>query len=266
MSDFITDSSMVNQLGNQFEKMGEKADKEIVTLSPPKAEVNLPGGFIGKDETLIKYAEVRELNGADEEAISKTSDASKALNVVLQRGLVALGDNKVDKDALDSLLAGDRDAILLGIRIATFGKDIQVPVTCSCGTPQNLNIDLETDVEVKELDNPIHDRVFSVETKSGVIQVCLPNGITQRKLMESTEQNTAERVTTILSGCIVSVNGSPSMGRTTALSLGIAERETLILEIYSRNPGPRLGEVSKACKACGSDISVSLSLADLFRL
>lgn len=266
MSDFITDPAMVNQLVNQFETMGEEGKKDIPTLAPPVSEVNLPGGFIDKNGMLVKYAEIRELNGADEEAIAKAGNPARRLYTVLQRGLVALGDNKATQADLDSLLAGDRDAILLGIRIATFGNDLKVPAHCSCGAQQELELDLEKDVEVKELDNPVQDRVFSVETKAGTVKLCLPNGVTQKKLMDATDASTAEIVTLILSGCVVSVNDSPSMGRATALSFGIKDREVLISEILDRSPGPRLGEVSKACKACGKELTISLSLAEMFRL
>ena len=37
-------------------------------------------------------------------------------------------------------------------------------------------------------------------------------------------------------------------------------------EIIKRNPGPRLGEVTKACKACGELMALPLSLLDLFRI
>ena len=46
----------------------------------------------------------------------------------------------------------------------------------------------------------------------------------------------------------------------------MADREKLIAEIVEKNPGPRLGEVKKACQACGEDMETPLSLAALFRL
>ena len=267
MSEFISDVNLINQLGSQLEQMGELEDKEITTLAPGSNEVFLPGGFIGKDGILVKYAEIRELNGADEEAIAKAKSLGGSLSTALARGLVSLGGEKVSSSDLDQLLSGDRDAILLGIRIATFGKDADMKVICqSCGKDQVLKIDLEADIESVELENPIESRTFSMETKSGEVVLCLPNGITQKRLMEATSASTAELVTLILSGCIVSVNGSPSMGKATALALGIADREALVAAIYERNPGPRLGEVSKACEACGNNIMISLGLADLFRL
>jgi hypothetical protein len=105
-----------------------------------------------------------------------------------------------------------------------------------------------------------------METKLGLVTVALPNGVTQKKLMENYDKTSAEINTLLLSGCIVSLDGSPSVGAGTALSLGMADRTRIVDEIIKRNPGPRLGEVKKSCKACGEDISLPLSLLDLFRI
>jgi len=240
---------------------------EIETQQPPSNEVALPAGFITKSGELFKTAEIRELNGSDEEAMAKAGSATKSLQVAFQRGLVSIGDVKPTLTELDAMLTGDRDAVLLGIRIATFGETVTYPVVCvSCATEQNITIDLVHDVEVDELEDPVRDRVFSVNAKAGEIVVALPNGVTQKKLVDSDEKTTAEMFTDILAGCIVSVDGSPSMGRSTALNLSMADRTLLVTELSDRTPGPRLGEVSKTCEACDSKINLSLSLVDLFRL
>jgi hypothetical protein len=108
--------------------------------------------------------------------------------------------------------------------------------------------------------------VWESETKSGVVKLALPNGITQKKLMDNMDKTSPEINTMLLAGCILSVNGAPSIGAQTALGLGMADRSRIIDEIIERNPGPRLGEVKKVCRACGEDIPLPLSLLDLFRL
>jgi hypothetical protein len=264
VTNIITDSQLVSQYA---QKAMEEPEKSVITRAPSSPEVKLPAGFILPTGEVVKTAEVRELNGADEEAISKVGSTAKSLNVLLQRGLVKLGDKEATNEDLDSLLSGDRDAILLGIRKATFGSVLTAPVICSsCSEKQKVDIDLETDVPVKVLDDPINDRVWESNTKSGVIKLALPNGITQKKLMDNLDKTSPEINTMLLAGCILSVNGAPSIGAQTALSLGMADRSRIIDEIIERNPGPRLGEVKKVCRACGEDIPLPLSLLDLFRL
>jgi len=242
--------------------------QSVITETPSDTEVALPGGFINREGALVKYAEVRELNGADEETIARAGTTGRALSVMLQRGLIALGQEPTTKEDLDTLLAGDRDAILLGIRRATFGKDITFEVTCPhCSIRQPVEVDISKDIPVKELKDPIEDRSWIHESsKWGPVRVSLPNGVTQRKLLENSEKTAAELNTILLAGCITSVGTTPSMGASTVLKLGWKDREMIVDQILERNPGPRLGEVKKGCESCGEDITLSLTLAAMFRV
>lgn len=240
---------------------------EVKTVAPSSNEVSLPGGFISPGGTLAKYAEVRELTGADEEAISKSGSIGKALNTILQRGLISIGGEEVKKDSLDDILSADRDAILLGIRRVTFGETVDYAAICiNCNSEQVLQIDLGKDIPIIELDNPIEDRKWSVDVKAGTVVLGLPTGEVQRKLMENTDKTTAELNTILLSGCVLAVNGNASLGASTVLKLGMGDRDKLVNEILEHNPGPRLGEVTKACEACGEEVTTPLSLMALFRL
>ena len=164
------------------------------------------------------------------------------------------------------MLSADRDALLLAIRRVTFGNTVEYRAFCACGAEQLLEIDLVNDIPVKELDNPITDRVWTVSTKAGEVVLALPTGVTQKRLIEATDKTTAELGTILLSGCVQSIDGKISTGATAVLKLGMADREKLIEEIVEKNPGPRLGEVSKTCEACGESIETPLSLVALFRL
>lgn len=267
MTDTFSNASAINNLAATFETAGTAVD--IETIAPTSNEVILPGGFILNDGSLVKYAEIRELNGADEEALAKTNSSGKALRVILSRALVKIGDEPSTSKDIDALLAGDQEAILIGIRQATFGNDLDFNGNCpKCSSPQSFVVDLEKDIEMVHLSDPFNDRVFSIKAKIGEVVVALPNGITTKKLTEAESENKsfAELITILLAGCIVSVNDQPSMGISTALKLSISDRELLVNEIYKRAPGPRLGGVTKTCKACDSEISLALGLADLFRL
>jgi hypothetical protein len=264
VSNIITDAKLVSQYAK---KAMEEPEVVITTRAPSDSEVVLPGGFINQNNEVVTTAEVRELNGSDEEAIAKSGSTGKALNVLLQKGLVKLGANPVTSSDLDTLLAGDRDAILIGIRKVTFGDDVDVPVECQhCKNEHTAVISLTADVPVRSLTNSVEDRVWSIETKKGTAVVALPNGIVQKRLMDNYDKTSAEINTLLISGCVVSLNGSPSVGATTALSLSVTDRSKIIESILTRTPGPRLGEVKKACKACGESMDIPLSLTDLFRL
>lgn len=255
-------------LSQKIDEALETPEVKIVTIAPSDSEVTLPGGFIAGDGSLVKYAEVRELNGVDEEAIAKAGSVGKALMIMLQRGVVSIGTEKATKEDIDSLLSGDRDTLLLGIRRMTFGDTISFSFACPhCKTDLDVEVDLTKDVPIKDLKDPIEDRTFIYESKKhGNIVVSLPTGLTQKKLLDNTERNVAEVNTILLAGCVESINGEPSIGASSVLKLGMADRERIIMEILNRAPGPRLGEVATTCEACGGEIPMPLTLSELFRL
>lgn len=267
MNDYTStsDPSVINKLADEL-NAGPKV--EIQTVAPSNSDVTLPGGFISGDGSLIKYAEVRELNGLDEELVSRSGSTGKALLTMLQRGLVSIGTEKPTKEDLDRLLSGDRDAILIGIRRVTFGDDINYKFKCpSCEEPLDVTIDLAENVPVVALDDPFEGRKFSYQSaKYGEIVVSLPTGHTQKKLLENLDKTKAEINTIILASCVDSIGGKPSMGASSVQQLGMLDRDNILSEIVSRNPGPRLSEVKTTCEACGVEIPIPLSLAELFRL
>ncbi len=260
----ITDAELVSQFAS---KAMEEPAVVINTRAPSKNEVSLITGFINTRGDVIKDAEVRELNGSDEEAIAKAGSSGKALNTILQRGLVSLGGVPATKEDLDSLVSGDRDAILLGIRRITFGEDIRLNVTCiECATAQDTTIHLLNDVPIKDFDESI-GRTWNVTLKNDKIAVVtLPTGGLQRKILENLDKTSPELNTIIIAGCLLSVDDRASAGASTVLNLGVLDRDILLNSIMENLPGPRLGEVSKVCQACGVKMKLPLNLADLFRV
>lgn len=264
MTEIITDAELVSKFAEQAMREPEAI---IKTRVPSESEVTLPGGYVTANNEVVRTAEVRELNGMDEELIAKAGSAAKAFNVLLQRGLVKIGSEEATRESVDNLLAGDRDAILIAIRRATFGDTLELNITCpDCKTAQSCEVHLIFDVPTKKLENTLEERTFIVKTKKGDAGVALPTGVVQRRLVDNMDKTPAEVNTVLLAGCILSLDGRPSSGASTALSLGMADREKILNQIIERNPGPRLGEVKKTCQACGEDINLPLSLTDLFRL
>lgn len=254
----------VNKIVNQ-EVMGSVP--EVVIPSLPDTTVTLAAGLIDPFEnTVSTTAEVRELNGADEEAIAKLSDPGKALLAILERATVSIGDQPSTKQLLGSLLAGDREALLLAIRKATFGSEVEVSTVCDkCPELQTFKIDLNKDVEVKTLEDPIRDRRFTVELKAGLAKVNLPTGDVQTQIINATDKNSAELDTMLLVACVTEIGDQPVLSPNRIRTLGITDRRLLLDEIAKRNPGPQLSEIKKACGTCGQEVYLPLTLAELFR-
>lgn len=263
MSKIITDPTIVTQFA---ESINETA-APVKTTPPMETLVELPGGARLQSGEFAKTAEIRELNGADEEAISVISNPGAKLNAILQRGVVKLGSTVPSEMDLDSLFAGDRDALLLAIRRITFGPSESFNIICgTCSKNQITEVNLLDDVEVKSFSDADYTKTFEIITKLGKLVVAYPNGVTQRKIAESPDKTTAELVTIVLAGCILSLNGEPVIGNSVALQLGLQDRSRIVEMLSAGAPGPRLGEVKKACEACGTELLIPLSLQSLFRI
>lgn len=231
---------------------------------PPDTTVSLPGGLFDPFNGIINTAEVRELNGIDEEAISKINDPGKALLLILERATVKIGNEPATNELLDALYSGDREMLLLAIRKVTFGAQVKVgPGNCpDCGQEQIFELDLNKDVPIKKFDG---EREFTVACKVGPVVATLPKGNLQKAIVESTNKTSAELDTILLKQCIISINGNDLLDPEAVRRLSIQDRRAVLKEITDRNPGPQLGEMKKACHSCGSEVPIPLSLADLFR-
>ena len=258
-----TNPAIANKLAEQAMSDQEATATKAQVQLPPDPTLELPGGLLDPFNGLITTAQVRELTGADEEAVAKVNDIGKGLLTILERAVVKIGDETPDKDMLDALLSGDREAILLKIRMMTFGSEIKVgPLACSnCGDVQVFDIDLDKDVPIKKLEG---DRRFTVSCKVGNVDLTLPTGSLQKEIVASSNKTSAELDTIILKNCIVSINNKPLLNTETVRALGLADRRLLLNEISLRNPGPQLREITKTCSACGQEVPLPLTLAELF--
>lgn len=239
----------------------------ITTTPPPDTSVKLPGGFrpIGESRT-IREAEVRELTGADEEAISRTKSFSKMINTILLRGVESVGKAPVDNALFEDMLAGDRDALLIAIRSVTFGQYVVTTRVCPhCGKTEEFEIDLKS-APTTVLDDDI-PQSWTIKCKVGDVKVSFPTGTSYTKIMDASDdgKTQSELNTILLAECLLSVDGNPSTGLETARSLSVSDRTKILGEIMDKNPGPKLGEVTSNCPSCGEQSFTPLSIADLFR-
>jgi hypothetical protein len=262
--------------------MASAATKYPDAPAPVSDLVNLPGGLrVG--QTTVTTAQVRELNGNAEEALARAGlpdprtgvvNAFHYLNTLLEQGTAKIGDadSEESRNLLKRLLVGDRDALLLGIRIFTYGKDLDIPQwECpACGDLSDLTIDLYTDVTTKKLVNP-DEAVFEVKLNKGAVaSVRLPNGEDQQAMSDNPKATQAERNTVTIQRCVStiidatglthSMAGFPSLAR----DMSIPDRRKILKEIAERQPGPQFQTVKLTHAACGNEVSLSLGIGDLF--
>lgn len=254
---------------------GQVAKPEI-TL-PAGGSFNLPGGYVlGSDFTSVRYdAEVRELTGVDEEALTKARQGGigKFISTLLSAGTVSVGEQKANANLLSGLLLGDRDMLLMEIRRATYGDEIVWDqYGCPwCGEDFRLSVTLD-EIPVRRLEDP-DDRVFEVELRHGRrAHVRLPVGSDQEAILAVVDRTTeSEQNTLLLSRVLISVveadgtenavTGNPDFAR----AMGVVDRRKVLDEIENRQPGPQYNGVKFTHDSCGKEVPLFISAGDLFQ-
>lgn len=238
----------------------------------PDTSVKLPAGIV-VDGQVYQNAEVRELTGEHEEKLAKarlSNNAAKYVNTLLLCGTVSVGGKEATPALLDTLLQGDLDMLMLGIRRATFGDEFEVyEVECPhCQELNDLELNLK-DIPIKELDDP-ETREFLIELRKGrQAKIQFPTGAVQNEIFKN-NLTIPEMNSLTLAECVVSfieADGSEKMsnGLTDVKKLGVADRTKLQEFIYDNQPGPRYDKVTALCSSCEGEVPVPLNVGILFR-
>lgn len=238
----------------------------LIIREPIDGTVTLPGGYLSASGEVITTATVRELNGHDEEAIARQGSYGKSLTTILSRAVVKVGDEAVTETVLDNLLAGDADALMVGIYRTTFGDTANIGSYCEgCKEIKQVEVSLSEDLVTKALLDPIADRIFTVKGKSVDYTVRLPNRKTQKEMIISSDKNSAELNSILLEGCLVQIGSRPVLSKLQVQEVGIADRRVLVAAILARNPGPKFDVIEVDCADCGGKVDVPISLGTIFR-
>ncbi|MFH9606857.1 hypothetical protein [Streptomyces sp. NPDC017448] len=238
---------------------------------PEDDRVTLGGGLYWDGE-LVTHAQVREMTGEDEEALARVKGSlARWLSMLLERTVVRLGDEPATPKAIRRLLIGDRDELVLGVRIATFGKHITAQnVQCPhCDEYFDAKVDL-TRIDRVSLEEVKPRHEYTVELRAGKSAVVrLPDGAAQESIFENADATIPERNSLLLAACLVSVtkNGvaDTRTGVELAKALSVSDRRTLIRFISETQPGPLLDDIRFDHEACGKEVRLTLELPDLFR-
>jgi hypothetical protein len=196
--------------------------------------------------------------------------------VALDRVLASvITDKSIDPD---SLLIGDRNAIIVATRVSGYGNDYSTKVSCpACGETQEYSFDLN-DADIYKGD----DGSFGITNNNdGTFNVVLPrtgvtvtyrllNGYDEKKLssgMEADKRQKVERnITRQLSAMLVAANGDTSAQAINYLVENLPSTDSRHLRLAYRTTAPNVDLTQHfECSACDhvQDMEVPLS-ADFF--
>lgn len=242
-------------------------------LMPPLPSdiVPLPGGYLDVEGNLHRECRIREINGSDEEAMARelrspTVNVPRVVDLVLKRCVLGIGTIESTPQALANMLIGDRAALMMAVRILTFGNDWEVPdFPCRlCGETFGTIVELNT-IGTKKLDNPMVQEV-EVELRNGSIaNLGLITGEVQLEMVGDANRTGPEEVTIAIDRCIRRMDGRPVGGSGVAQRMSMADRRKIAKVMTDAQPGPRMEEVVVACEKCGREADYALSLVDIFR-
>jgi hypothetical protein len=245
-----------------------------VPLMPslPADTMTLPGGLLDEDGVLHTEARIREINGADEEAMARelrnpNINVPKVVDLILKRCVLSVGTyDPIPIPILNSMLSGDRAALMLAIRVLTFGSDWEVPdFPCRmCGKSFGVIVELDKDISIKKMENPMVQDI-EVSLRNGHLAlVHLLTGDVQLEMVGDGSRTGPEEATIAIDRSIRLLDGSPVMGHV-AQKMSMADRRKIVQAMSDAQPGPRMEEVMVTCTECGQEAAYQLSLVDLFR-
>lgn len=243
---------------------GREPEPKPTMEPPPDTVFKLPGTG--------QSVEVRELTGADEEALARVQGSfARWISVLLELAVEKIDDEAADKDAIGRLLVGDRDYLLMAIRKVTWGPEIELAdIQCS-GCNQVFDAVAHTDdIPIKALQDR-SETTFTVALRNGrTATVRLPNGHDQAVYLEKEDASNAQRNTLLLQRCVESITDAngvemPVAGfESTVRDMSLPDRSRLLREINGRMPGARYNEVPVKHDDCGETTVVGVGPVALF--
>lgn len=176
----------------------------------------------------------------------------------------------------DDLISGDRNALLVSLRITGYGADYEVEVDCpECSTRSKQTFDLSS-LPIKRLKiDPvtIGENVFEVQlpvTKK-VVKVKFLTGHDEREMMITSERKkktgikTDSSVTDRLMQSIVSVDGIKDKNKLAFFVKNIPARDSLVLRKFLDNYEPGVEMKSwMTCPSCHEQSEVGLPMGASF--
>ena len=252
-----------------------KSEMPVIDL-PSDDIVTLPGGLIIKD-TIIKTVQVKELTGEDEESLARASQSMNAfvfMDRLLRCGVVKIGTEPTSntEKLLSQMTVGDREALILGIRKATYGDKLEVNqwMCTNCGAVEDLEMEV-ADIPIVTLHDPANETTFKIPLrKGGFAQVNLATGADQIATFEKPELTQAQRETILLSRCVQSITDDkgvehimaafPSLART----MSVPDRHAILNALRDKQPGPKYDKIEYTCGSCNGNVLVTVTIGNLF--
>ena len=263
---------------NELDKVVGQIESENIRTLNDEVEVSEDGivhdvpllaGYVDNDGVLHTTFSYREMNGKDEEAISKADvrqNGAKMVNVLVERCVVQIGTlTKKECGArwgtiIRELLGGDLDYMAFKIRELSKGKEVEFQHKCpSCGTKLTTIVNTD-EFQIKPymgqssidftLARGYRDGKGEIH-KEGVIR--LPNGFDREIVTPLFKKNASTAMTMMLTR-LIAFNDGALVTQNNVNEMTLRDRE-ILEKIIKENTFGVDTSLELNCSSCGQDIS-----------
>ena len=249
------------------DEFGWEIPVEVVPL-PSNGTIYDPNTTLYNKQTL----QIKAMTAKEEDILSSQAYIKEGIVIkkLIQSSLIDTSFN------VDDLIAGDRNALMVSIRITGYGKDYKVQHNCkNCGHNQSVTVDL-SELPIKRLDHApavAGQNLFSFElpvTKK-IVNFKYLNGhdnkeeeIKQKRL-EKLNLNTENSITNFLERIIVSIDGIEDKNKISHFIKNMPALDSRKLRLYVNESEPGIDMSWKyECKNCSHQNGFSLPITTEF--
>jgi hypothetical protein len=246
----------------------------------PTEFVDLPSGgrYYPEGHPLCdkEVLEFKHMTAKEEDILTSKTLLKKgiAIDRVIRNVIV---DKSIDPD---SLLVGDRNALIIALRAASYGNEYQTNVTCpSCQNKTTYSFDLNDttsyggeDIEVMDVIER-DDGTFEVELPATKITAIfkLLTGKEEKQYLKNVEESTKKKngeklVSQQLMAMLVSVNGDDRLQTRQYVSQNLPSMDSKHLRMAYKFANPNIDLTQNfECSNCGHEAEMEVPLsADFF--
>jgi hypothetical protein len=264
--DKITESSPIKKSNVMLDDFGIEIPVESVPL-PSRGVIYKSASLFGKETLDIKPMTAKEEDILTSRAYIKNGSV---ISKLIQS---CLSEDSIDPD---DLISGDRNALLIALRITGYGADYELEISCpECGKTNKASFDLTT-LPIKRLVvDPVEIGVNEFEvvlpvTKKTVIVKFL-TGKDEREMMIITERkkknglNTESAITDRLNRSILSIDNITDKNKISMFVKNMPVRDSLALRRFLDKHEPGVDMKSHmTCTHCHEESEVDLPIGASF--
>lgn len=268
-----------NSNNNDFDKVVNQIENENIRNLNDEIEVSEDGyvhdvpmlaGYVDKDGVLHTTFTYREMNGKDEEAISKADvrqNGAKMVNVLVERCVVAIGTlTKKECGArwgtiVRELLGGDLDYMAFKIRELSKGKEVEFTHKCpNCGSKLTTIVSTDEFNIKPYMGQSVIDFTLARGYKDGKKEIHkegvirLPNGFDREIVTPLFKKNVSTAMTMMLTR-LISFNDGALVTQNLVNEMTLRDRDILEKIIKENTFGVDTTLDNLTCSNCGQDIS-----------